>query len=304
MLDAAFIAIDWGTTSARAYAVDRNDAVVATRTASLGIQQVREGGFAEALDALLGDWSALPVPRVASGMIGSRQGWIEVPYLECPASFEALGAHMLETPRRELAIVPGLLVRDVEGVPDVMRGEETQLAGAAGDDASMLAVLPGTHSKWARVERGRIVDFASYLTGELYAVLLAHSILGRLAHVEAAPASPGASFEAGVSRGLATGGLGHRIFAARTLALTGAIDARDVPDYLSGVLIGDEIAAARAWAARGNRGAGAVCVIGADALVDRYVAALAIAGIPCQRGPADAAVRGLTRLARLARRIE
>jgi 2-dehydro-3-deoxygalactonokinase len=301
----ALVAIDWGTTSARAYRLDGAGAVQARQGVALGIKHVRDGRFEPALATLLGDWSALPVPRVAAGMIGSRQGWIEVPYLECPASFEALGAHMLETPRRELAIVPGLLVRDAEGVPDVMRGEETQLAGATGDDASMLAVLPGTHSKWARVERGRIVDFASYMTGELYAVLLAHSILGRLAHVAAVPASPGASFDAGVSRGLATGGLGHRIFAARTLALTGALDARDVPDYLSGVLIGDEIAAARAWAARGNRGGtGAVCVIGADALVDRYVAALAIAGIPCQRGPADAAVRGLTRIARLARRIE
>jgi 2-dehydro-3-deoxygalactonokinase len=303
--DAALIAIDWGTTSARAYAVDRGDAVVSSRAAPLGIQQVAGGAFAQALDALLGDWATWHVPRIAAGMIGSRQGWIEAPYLDCPASFDALAAHIVETPLRELAIVPGLVVRDDDRVPDVMRGEETQLAGAVDDaEAHVLAVLPGTHSKWAVVEHGRVVDFASYMTGELYAVLLAHSILGRLAHTETAPAATGAAFEAGVRRGLAEGGLAHRMFAARTLVLTGGLEGRDVPDYLSGVLIGDEIESARRWAARAGRSAGRVRVIGADALVDRYLHALAIAGVPAERGPADAAVRGITRIARLARRID
>jgi len=301
--DAALIAIDWGTTSARAYAVDRNAAIVGSRAGALGVQQVDNGGFPAALDALLGDWKAWRVPRIAAGMIGSRQGWIEAPYLDCPASFDQLASHLVETPSRELAIVPGLLAHDEDGVPDVMRGEETQLAGAFGDDeGETVAVLPGTHSKWAVVERGRVVRFASYLTGELYAVLLAHSILGRLAQSDPVPRAPGAAFDAGLRRGLAAGGLAHRVFAARTLALTGSLDGRDVADYLSGVVIGDEIASARAWSAHAARAP--VRVIGTDALVDRYLHALSVAGIAAERGPGDAAVRGIARIARLAHRFD
>ncbi|HVE48211.1 MAG TPA: 2-dehydro-3-deoxygalactonokinase [Casimicrobiaceae bacterium] len=304
MADVALIAIDWGTTAARAYAVDRHDGILASRSAPLGVQQLASGGYAIALEALLGDWMALRVPRIAAGMIGSRQGWIEAPYLPCPATFESMASHIVETPSRELAIVPGLITHDESGVPDVMRGEEAQLAGAFDDNARALAVLPGTHSKWAMVERGKVVEFASYMTGELYAVLLAHSILGRLAHSSETAAAPNAAFEAGIARGLVEGGLAHRVFAARTLALTGSIDGRDVPDYLSGVLIGDEIASARAWAARRGHDSSHVHVIGADALVDRYIAALGSAGIDAGRGPSDAAVRGITRMARLSGRIE
>jgi 2-dehydro-3-deoxygalactonokinase len=234
-------------------------------------------------------------------MIGSRQGWIEAPYVECPAAFESLASRIVTTPGRELSIVPGLVVRDAAGVPDVMRGEETQLAGAVAAHEDVVAVLPGTHSKWAAVSQGRVVDFASFMTGELYAVLLANSILGRLAERDAR-AGIGGAFDAGVARGLADGGLAHRIFAARTLALTGALAARDVPDYLSGVLIGDEIAAGQRFAAR--HGAPAqVRVIGAHALVERYERALGIAGIGCERGAPDAAVRGIARIARLAGRL-
>jgi 2-dehydro-3-deoxygalactonokinase len=303
--DAALIAIDWGTTAARAYAVDAHGEILDTRSAPLGIQQVPNGGFGIAFDALLGDWKAWPVPRMAAGMIGSRQGWIEAPYLPCPATFQSLASHVVETPQRELAIVPGLVARDADGVPDVMRGEETQLAGAFDDDSPRaLVVLPGTHSKWAVVERGQVVAFASYMTGELYAVLMAHSILGRLAHVGDAPSAPGAAFEAGLARGLAGGGFAHRVFAARTLALTGGLDGRDVPDFLSGVLVGDEIAGARRWAGERGDDATRVCVIGSDALTDRYVFALSHVGIDARRGPADAAARGIVRIARLAGRID
>jgi len=115
-------------------------------------------------------------------MIGSRQGWVEAPYVDCPASLTALSDHLVEVPLGSLAIVPGVATRDAAGLPDVMRGEETQLLGAVGaDESGVLAVLPGTHSKWARVEHGRIVDFTTFMTGELYAVLIDHSMLGRIA---------------------------------------------------------------------------------------------------------------------------
>ena len=301
MATVKLIAIDWGTTSARAYAVDADGRIGGTRSAPLGVQQLVDADFAHALGELLGEWQALDVPRFAAGMIGSRQGWVEAPYVDCPAAFDALASNLAWSPRRELAIVPGLISRDAVGVPDVMRGEETQLAGAIRDvDGSVLAVLPGTHSKWAQIVNGRVVAFQTHMTGELYAVLLANSILGRLAAPAVASSVPGPSFAQGVARGLAGGGLGHVIFGARTLALTGGLDAEDVPDWLSGVLIGHEIGAARQWARGHDLDATRVLVIGSDALVARYTTALAQAGIGAEPGPADAAVRGLVRIAKSA----
>ncbi|HEX4883210.1 MAG TPA: 2-dehydro-3-deoxygalactonokinase [Casimicrobiaceae bacterium] len=295
---AAFIAVDWGTTSARAALVGRDGHVLESRQAPLGIQSVRDGRFAEALDALLGDWRTLDVPRMAAGMIGSRQGWVEAPYVSCPASVHDLAGRLARTPNGELVIVPGLVTRGDDGLPDVMRGEETQLAGAVADDEDVLAVLPGTHSKWAHVAGGRLAAFATFMTGELYAVLLAHSILGRLAQGTHEPAAPGPGFARGVRQGLAGGGLSHALFGARTLALVGELGGDEVADWLSGLLIGHEIAHARTWAAARRAMPERVRVIGTDALTGRYRAALSLAGLDAEAGPHDAAVRGLLRIAR------
>jgi 2-dehydro-3-deoxygalactonokinase len=300
MSETALIAIDWGTTSARAYRLDGRGKVLAERAAPLGVLAIRDGAFAAALGTLQGDWSALPVPRIACGMIGSRQGWIEAPYVPCPVALDTLALALVATPGDELVVVPGVTCRDAAGVPDVMRGEETQLAGAMkpGDDRAIV-VLPGTHSKWARVEGNRLVGFSTFMTGELYAVLLAHSILGRLA-VAAADAPPGPAFATGVARGLAAGAVAHDLFGARTLVLAGDLAPEAVPDWLSGLLIGREIRAARLWAHHGGHDAAVVRLIGADALVDRYALAFAQADIAVERGRADAAARGLWRIARRA----
>lgn len=298
----ALIAIDWGTTSARAYRISAAGAVLATRHAPLGIRNVEVDRFAAALDQLLGDWRGEAAPRVACGMVGSRQGWIEAPYVDCPVDLAGLGGALTRTPGGELAIVPGASCRDGAGVPDVMRGEETQLAGALRPgDGRVLAVLPGTHSKWALVEQGKLVAFATFMTGELYAVLLEHSILGRMADRGApSAATAGTAFGRGVARGLAGGGLTHLIFGARTLALAGELAPAEVGDLLSGVLIGDEVRAADSWAQeRGGRIA-PVRVIGDDAIVGRYVDALGRAGIAAERGPADAAAQGIFRIAQRA----
>ena len=298
----ALIAIDWGTTSARAYRIDAAGEVLTARSAPLGIQAIRDGRFADALDALLGEWRADPAPRIACGMIGSRQGWIEAPYVDCPADLAGLGRTLARTPGGELAVVPGARCRDAAGVPDVLRGEETQLAGALlPEDERLLAVLPGTHCKWARVERGRLLEFATFMTGELFAVLLEHSILGRMSDRPAAPtAGEGPAFARGVSRGLAGDGVTHAIFGARTLALAGELAPADVGDWLSGVLIGHEIHAARAWAATRDHTTGPIRVIGGDAIVRRYVGALGQAGVAAERGAADAAARGMFRIAQRA----
>jgi len=292
----ALIAIDWGTTSARAYCLGAGGDVVTSRTVPLGVLQVQDGAFPEALAKLLGDWHDVAAPRLACGMVGSRQGWREAPYVDCPAPLATLAAGIVHVDGDALAIVPGVRTRDANGIPDVMRGEETQLAGAIDEcEVRVLAVLPGTHSKWARVERGHLVDFATYMTGEMYDVMLKHSILGRLAQ-PAGPAS-GDAFAQGVSRGLGAGALCHDLFGARTLALMGEIAPVDVPDWLSGLLIGREVRDARAWAQRQDGDGTRVRVIGTDALTTRYAAALTQAGLSVERAPVDAAARGLWRIA-------
>jgi 2-dehydro-3-deoxygalactonokinase len=291
----ALVGIDWGTSAARAYRFDAGGQVVERRDLPIGIRHVRDGRFDAALAKLIAGWD-IRVPRIASGMIGSRQGWVEAPYVECPASLTALGDRLVRVPHNELAIVPGVVTHDAAGIADVMRGEETQLLGAVGRDERVLAVLPGTHSKWARVEHGRVVDFTTFMTGELFGVLIDHSMLGRLAGHE-----PGRfvrdAFSRGVARGLAHGELLHDLFGARTLALTGALRSEEVADWLSGLLIGREVGAARAWAQRSGVDASHVRVIGADALADRYELALSDAGIVAARGVADAAAHGLWRIA-------
>jgi len=308
--NAALIAIDWGTTSARAYLHEASGRVIGEKRAALGIQQVRDSGFACALATLLGDWAGATVPRIACGMIGSRQGWIEAPYRECPAALDALAAALAHAPDGALAIVPGVTCVDAAGVPDVMRGEETQIFGAITGghghaSARELVVLPGTHCKWALVAAGSIETFATFLTGELYAVLKEHSILGRMmAPGNAAAVADPAAYERGVRRGLAAAGPGasllHDLFGTRTLALFGALSPAAACDYLSGLVIGSEIREGRAWAAQHGADAGRAMLVGAPALTGRYATAFGVAGMAAAIGPADAAPRGLWRIARRA----
>ncbi len=299
------IGIDWGTTSARAYRLDAAGTVLAERQAPLGIQQVRDGAFAAAFGALQGDWAQDPAPRLACGMIGSRQGWQEAPYVECPAPLDALAAKLVRTAGDALAIVPGVCDRDGQGVPDVMRGEETQILGALPDDApATLVVLPGTHSKWAIAGGGRIDAFASYMTGEIFAVLKEHSILGRMIPAHAQASIDEAAFARGVRCASASdaprGALLHQLFGARTLALFDRLAGGEIADYLSGLLIGSEIAAGREWAARHAVEPDAVILVGAPELCARYAAALREAGADATTGRPDAAARGLWRIARRA----
>lgn len=300
MAATALVAIDWGTSSARAYCLDTNGNVTARREVSLGVKHVRDGRFDAALAKLVDDLPIGAAPRIACGMIGSRQGWVEAPYVDCPASLIALADRLVHAPFEALAIVPGVATRDYARLPDVMRGEETQLLGAIATDAPpLLAVLPGTHSKWARVEHGRIVDFTTFMTGELYGILIDHSMLGRLAGHEPRR-FVGAAFSRGVARGLDEGELSHDLFAARALSLTGSLGSDEVADWLSGLLIGREIRAARTWAGRAGVDASVVHVIGASALAERYALAVADGAMSPRRAAEDAAAHGLWRIARRA----
>src|SRR5215831_16582470 len=147
------IAIDWGTSSFRAYRVSETGTVLDKRSALVGILAVADGRFAEALESQIGDWlHAGEAPVVMSGMIGSRQGWKEAPYAHCPAGLAEIGAAMVPVQwgHRRAWIAPGVTCRDEGGVPDVMRGEEVQILGAldALAEPSAWICLPGTHSKW------------------------------------------------------------------------------------------------------------------------------------------------------------
>ena len=304
MSETRLIAIDWGTTAARAYRLAEGGQVLEARHATLGVQQVAPGEFPSALASLLGDWQSLRVPRLACGMIGSRQGWIEAPYRECPVPVSLLAHGLTHTPQRELAIVSGIACRDATGVPDVMRGEETQVVGLLASAATgALVVQPGTHSKWTVVasEDGdtTIRAFATYMTGETFAVLREHSILGRLMRESSSFDRP--AFEQGVHRamehGTTAGELLHRIFGARTLVLFDELAPAGAADYLSGILIGAEVAAGTRWAASHGCAQGTVWLAGGEALCMRYAAALRVAEVETRIAPADIAAQGLWRLA-------
>lgn len=290
------IAIDWGTSSARAYALDANGVIVSERNAPLGIQRIADGRFADALATLCGGAIPEGVPLLASGMIGSRQGWVEAPYCACPAGFAAIAAGLVGVIGTNLRIVPGLICRDGDGTPDVMRGEETQIFGALAevDSAPRVIVLPGTHCKWAIVRDSRVETFATFMTGELYSVLRAHSILGRLAMDSADDAALVRGVRASLRDDAA---LSRDLFSARTLALTGALASEGVADYLSGLLLGAEIAAARRWLEQQQLAGATVTLIGDATLCARYRQALELAGVVSVSGPADAAARGLWKIA-------
>ena len=296
MDDVRLIAIDWGTSSARAYALGRHGDVVSVRSAPLGVQRVVDGAFADALSVLCGGELPDDVPLIASGMIGSRLGWVEAPYCWCPAAFEAIASSLMCVPGTRLFIVPGLMCQDIDAVPDVIRGEETQVFGALSEKvvAPQVFVLPGTHSKWVIAGPESVETFATFMTGELYAVLREHSILGRLARTGV----DDAALDRGVRHSLRhDAALTHDLFSARTLALTEALAPTGVDDYLSGLLLGAEIAAARAWLARQSLARATVTLLGDAALSVRYRRALALAEIDAVLGPSDAAARGLWRIA-------
>lgn len=288
----ALIGIDWGTTSLRAWLIAADGTVLDTRRRDLGILRVAGGDFPAAFAASVGDWHALGLPVLMSGMIGSRQGWAEAPYVPCPADTASLAAHLLALPGMERAwIVPGLSL--TEGARrDVMRGEETQIAGAVGDGSAMV-VLPGTHSKWVDVAGGRITGFATFMTGELFDVLAKHSILGRLMTGETAS-------EDGFRRGLdatreGDAGLSGALFSVRTLGLFGDVPAEALRDYLSGLLIGHELREALArFPAR------EVLLIGAPNLARRYETALRSFGVGVRSADENAAMQGLLGIARRA----
>ncbi|MBR8059843.1 2-dehydro-3-deoxygalactonokinase [Burkholderia dolosa] len=250
------IGLDWGTTSLRAYLFDAAGRVVAQRSSAAGIMNLPcpadEGGFDTAFDAVCGEWLAqrADLPVVASGMVGSAQGWMLAPYAEVPAGADSLVRRLVQVRTQRgttISIVPGL-IEDGE-LPNVMRGEETQIVGASLQNAAlasggsrMLVGLPGTHAKWAIVVDGTIQRFYTFMTGEVFAALRGHTILGRTMVAPSSPQTDAFLRGVDVARRTDSAGVLSTIFTMRTLGLTARLPADQQSDYLSGLLIGHELA--------------------------------------------------------------
>lgn len=298
----ALIALDWGTSSLRAQRLDTDGQTVETRTRPWGIMHTPNGDFASAFRTLVGDWrEAWPdMPALACGMIGSRNGWREVPYVDAPADAAQLAAGLLhfDSGCGDLYLVPGVMQRG--SLPNVLRGEETQVFGALQKCPELadhgLLLLPGTHSKWVTVRQGRLEHFSTYMTGELFAVLRDHSILGRPARDEAAATSAEA-FQRGlaIARDAGPEGIASRLFTTRSLYLAEQIPAAHTLDYLSGLLIGEEMRSVVA-SLKGEH-CPPLVLIGDPALCDRYQVALDFFALGESRHLEDATRAGLWHIA-------
>ena len=284
------IGVDWGTSSLRAYRMTEAGQIIARASAPFGILKVATGEFPTVLRKIVGDWLADgEIKILLSGMVGSRQGWVEAPYLPCPADAAAIGAAVTAIPfdGAEILLVPGLSDRDDAGTPEVMRGEETQIIGALGAiGLSGLICLPGSHSKWVRIVGGQIAGFRTYFSGEAFAALRSGTILGRM--MDDAPHDQ-VAFARGVARSGDGGHLLHQLFGVRSLALFGELGTAQTASYLSGLLIGHEIRAALQAAAT-------VHLIGAPTLCSLYGEAIALCGGHAFLIDDDAAAHGLARI--------
>lgn len=285
-----WIAIDWGTSNLRAWLMDGTTAEAQAASGD-GMGSLTPDAFEPALLKLAKPWLAEHgrLDAVACGMVGARQGWREAPYVSVPSP-PLDPARFVHAPcsdaRLTVTIVHGMSQDDPA---EIMRGEETQLAGLLALDPGFdgMACLPGTHSKWARLAGGRMRGFATFMTGELFSLLDRQSVLR---HVTG-DGRDDTAFAGGVTDGLADpASLVSSLFGIRAAALVAGLKPASARERLSGLLIGAEIAAART-----RFGAGVVTVIGTDALADRYVRALEIAGVGAtSRDGSQLVLAGLT----------
>ncbi|GBQ47556.1 2-dehydro-3-deoxygalactonokinase (plasmid) [Komagataeibacter sucrofermentans] len=295
----ALLGLDWGTSSLRAWLMDAQGRILHAHYARQGILNLPDGGFAQVLSDIRTQWwLADTVPMLACGMVGSINGWRDVPYLPAPAALFQLadGLGVQPTAHGPLHIVPGV-VKDGP-LPDVMRGEETQIVGMMGTDGGghRSVVLPGTHSKWAKVEGHTITEFCTFMTGELFAVLMQHSILGRLP----ATALPDegqrdAAFVMGVRTARSGIPLAGRLFSARSVVLRNLLERAYTADYLSGLLIGEEIHAG--MGAMDMTPQATPVLVGEQPLCQRYQLAFTTLGYPAPSIAGNTAPAGLFRLA-------
>jgi len=299
---AELLACDWGTTNLRAWTLDGEGQVVAEADFDLGVSTLGPGEAARRFaDTVRPKLQAEDLPAIVCGMAGSDRGWIGAPYLEIPGDLAKLAAGLVTTPGEgPLArIVPGLRCRRLDGEPDVMRGEETQIAGWLAQDAARregrrLICHPGTHTKWVMVEEGRIERFVTAMSGELFALLTRHSLMRT-----EAPAEDPALFDEGLKAAGAGDALAARLFAGRARVVTGLRPAESTAAFLSGVLIGADVASSPALL--GLARVEGVELMGDERLCGWYRRALQARGIKSEFHSGEAAaVAGLFALHRRA----
>jgi 2-dehydro-3-deoxygalactonokinase len=295
---AAAIAGDWGTSNLRLFLCSEDGALLASK-AGPGAAAVDQP-YPQLLAALLSDWQRAhaELPIVLCGMVGSSIGWTQVPYVPCPASSGQIAARCVAIEGSRVRIVPGLSCTNRLDAPDLMRGEETQILGALQLEPALrtgrrLLCLPGTHTKWVAISDGVVSDFLTAPTGELYALLVSHSVLVSDARNGHGPAT-GAD-DAGFARGLEqvrlvpAADILQRLFQCRSRRLIGELASADVPAFLSGLLIGSDVHGALRLMADGT--AGSVHIVGTERLARRYAQALRAFGAAPESIEGEAAAR-------------
>ena len=295
----AFVVVDWGTSSFRGWLISAGGEALAESRGGEGMLHCAAagaGGFAAVLrDHLARLGAPAGAPVLICGMAGARQGWAEAPYLKVPTRLDALheGALRIDAPG-DIRILPGIAQARADR-PDVMRGEETQLLGMTEPDFTGLVCIPGTHSKWIRIDAGRIVAFSTYMTGELFSVMAQHSILVHAVETAGPPPADSAAFREGLATALAAPtALTASLFRLRAAQLLGFEQRAEGAARLSGLLIGSELADAM----RQHGPFRSVRLIGAGALGQLYEAALAGQGLAVKTVDAEQASRlGLAKAA-------
>jgi 2-dehydro-3-deoxygalactonokinase len=304
-VETALIGVDWGTSRLRGLRIGPTGELLETRDSTLGVALVQDRAFDVALHKLIGDWQTREgrAPILMCGMVGSRQGWHEVPYVPCPAGLADFLPHLkrVETACGPAHIIAGASTKDARGIHDVIRGEETQIFGIATSTGRQLAIAPGTHSKWARVENGRILGFQTYMTGEIYSLLRERSTLAWVMSSTAETSPVDGAFLLGVRRTREDPDLLRLLFSVRTCGLFDDLPSAALASYLSGLLIGSEIASGLR-----RRASGQITVIAPAALAYLYRLAMSDAGysdVACIDATAAAAL-GFWRLWELSRQWE
>jgi 2-dehydro-3-deoxygalactonokinase len=294
MGQAAYAAIDWGTSSFRLWLIDRGGGILAERRSQEGMMAAAKLGFASVLQSHLDAVGAAGhLPVVICGMAGARQGWVEAGYIDTPAPLGAILQHAVPVPgqSRDIRILPGIAQRQ-RNAPDVMRGEETQLLGALGGYAGEAIVcMPGTHSKWARVSGATVERFATFMTGELFSVvsretILSHAVAGadEAEDIEAFRSAVVAAFEAPA---LAA----NLLFQVRSSQLLFGGKPSSARERISGTLIGIELAAGLAGEAAKSK----ITLVASGRLQSLYRTAFDTLAIEASSVDADDAVlRGLS----------
>ena len=299
---ASFIGVDWGTSSFRAFLLTADGRPVDQIAEDAGIKRVSNGAFSDVLDRVVARWPNLPegAPLIMCGMIGSAQGWHEVPYITAPEQADvsglSQGCFRFSHQDRHISIIPGLSLAGFDGTIDVMRGEETLYLGATAGlpEQDRYICLPGTHSKWIDARAGRIDSFATFMTGEMFELATSHSMLAPVLEVPAELDMN--SFRAGLAGAEKQMGLLNQLFSVRAEIVTGRRNGLSGYSFVSGLIIGAELSAV---APRIRQSGTPVIIIASGKTAQLYQIGCAHFGIPTSLCDAtDAVIAGLAAIYR------